>query len=97
MLLAQARVGRWGHGRRLLSPRGSPLIPFVWISRTLRVVDWRNRRREVPILTLPLMLLGTVIWALGECAGYLGLAGDAEVRMTEYEMHKLRYATRVNP
>jgi hypothetical protein len=69
----------------------------VWISRTLRIVDWRNRRREVPLLTLPLMLLGTVIWAVGECAGYLGLGGDAEVRMTEYEMHKLRYATRVNP
>jgi len=97
VLLAQARVGRWGLGRRLLYAAGSPLIPFVWISRTLRIVDWRNRRREVPLLTLPLMLLGTVIWAVGECAGYLGLGGDAEVRMTEYEMHKLRYATRVNP
>ena len=97
VLLAQSRVGRWGRGRRLLYAAGSPLIPFLWISRTLRVVDWRNRRREVPILTLPLMLLGTVIWAVGECAGYLGLGGDAEVRMTEYEMHKLRYASRVNP
>ena len=97
VLLAQSRVGRWGYARRLVYAAGSPLIPFVWMTRTLRVVDWRDRRREVPFLTLPLMLLGTVIWAAGECAGYLGLAGDAELRMTEYEMHKLRYATRVNP
>jgi hypothetical protein len=97
VLLAQARVGRWGFARRLLYAAGSPLIPFLWITRTLRVVDWGARRREVPVLTLPLMFLGTVIWAVGEFAGYLGLAGDAEVRMTEYEMHKLRYATRVNP
>lgn len=97
VLLAQARVGRWGYARRLLYAGGSPLIPFVWLNRPLRVVRWRDRRREVPLLTLPLMILGAVIWALGECAGYLGVGGDAEVRMTEYEMHKLRYATRVNP
>jgi hypothetical protein len=96
VLLAQARVARWSLARRLLYAAGSPLIPFVWMSRTLRVVGWRERRREVPLLTLPLMFLGTVIWALGECAGYLGAGGDAEVRMSEYEINKLRYATRVN-
>lgn len=96
VLLAQARVARWSLRRRLLYAAGSPLIPFVWLSRTLRVVGWRERRREVPLLTLPLMVLGTVIWAVGEFAGYLGAGGSAEVRMTEYEMHKLRYATLVD-
>ena len=97
VLLARARVGRWSLARRLLYAGGSPLIPVLWLSRTLRVVRWRDRRREVPRLTLPLMILGTVIWALGEFVGYLGAGGDAEVRMTEYEMNKLRYAMRVNP
>jgi hypothetical protein len=96
VLLAQARVARWSLARRVLYAAGSPLIPFVWLSRTLRIVRWRERRPEVPLLTLPLMLLGSIIWALGECAGYLGAGGDAEVRMSEYELHKLRYATRVN-
>jgi len=96
VLLAQARVARWSFRRRLLYAAGSPLIPFVWLSRTLRVVRWGERRREVPRLTLPLMVLGTVIWAVGEFVGYLGAGGDAEVRMTEYEMHKLRYATMVD-
>jgi hypothetical protein len=97
VLLAQARVARWSVARRLVYAAGSPLIPLVWLRRTLRVVRWRERRSEVPLLTLPLMVVGTVIWAVGECAGYLGLGGDAEVRMTEYEIHKLRYASRVNP
>jgi hypothetical protein len=96
VILAQARVARWSLARRLLYAGGSPLIPLVWLSRTLRVVRWREHRHEVPLLTLPLMLLGTVIWALGECAGYLGAGGDAEARMSEYELNKLRYATRVN-
>ena len=96
VLLAQARVARWSLARRLVYAAGSPLIPFVWLSRTLRVVRWGERRREVPLLTLPLMILGTVIWAVGEFVGYLGADGNAEVRMTEYEMHKLRYATLVD-
>ena len=82
--------------RRLAYAGAAPLLPAVLTWRTL--AGWRRaaRRQEVPLLTLPAMLLGNTVQATGEALGYLrGAAGKgAEEIMTRYEIRKVDYATR---
>jgi hypothetical protein len=92
LLTANSRMGRWSWGRRLLYAAGSPLIPAVVLARVARGVTTARRAYGVPIAVYPALLLGAVVSAIGELVGYLGgPVAWAEQRMTEYEIHRLRY------
>jgi hypothetical protein len=95
LLVGTRRAERWPAWRRLVYFCGSPLIPAVLLARMrkpLRVVVQVTR---LPAGTWPAMALGAVISALGEMVGYGWGAGDAAERsMLEFELHKVRYASR---
>jgi hypothetical protein len=92
LLTANSRMERWSWGRRLLHAAGSPLIPAVVLGRVATGVAAARRVHGVTLAVYPALLLGAVVSAIGELGGCLGgpVAG-AERRMTEYEIHRLRY------
>ena len=93
LLIAGTRVARWPRRRRLLYAVGSPLIPIVLLARVVDGVKAARGSAPIPFATYPAMVVAATVTALGELTGYLGVpAGWAERRMTEYEIHRLRYA-----
>ena len=76
---------RFWHGRQFGSTRASsipaskramlvllsPLIPFIYLYRITRCVFTRQRNIDKYLLSLPLLFLFLVSWALGEFNGYL--------------------------
>jgi hypothetical protein len=92
LLTANSRRERWSWGRRLLHAAGSPLIPAVVLGRVAGGVAAARRAYRVPLGVYPLLVVGAVVSAIGEFVGYLGgPVAWAERRMTEYEIHRLRY------
>ena len=52
-----------------------------------------RRRTRLPFGTLPALIIGAMVSAMGELVGYAGGMGTgSEEQMTEYEVHKARYA-----
>jgi hypothetical protein len=94
LLIAASRARRWSWWRRLAYFCLGPLLPAVYLSR-VRAGVWAQRRdAPVPAGTFAVMLVGTFLKAAGEMVGYAGGAAPAaEPRMTEYELHKLAYAS----
>jgi hypothetical protein len=92
LLTANSRMERWSLGRRLLYAAGSPFIPAVVLGRVASGVTAARQAYSVPRGVYPALLVGAVARAIGELVGYLGGSSTwAERRMTEYEVHKLRY------
>lgn len=93
--VSSQRVQRWPLTRRLSYLAASFLIPAVLTHRVLPGFQRAARRQRLPVMTMPLVVAGMILWAIGEVAGYLGLPGDiAERRMLEYEVRKLAYTKR---
>jgi hypothetical protein len=58
------------------------------------VAHLRHARREtrLPFGTLPALIIGAMVSAMGELVGYAwGIGTGVEEQMTEYEVHKVRY------
>jgi hypothetical protein len=92
LLTAHSRMHDWSWGRRLAYVAASPLIPVVTLARVRRGVAATRRAGEISLGTYPALVAGAFISAAGELVGYLGGSVEsAERRMTEYEVHKLRY------
>jgi hypothetical protein len=92
-LIAGQRALRWPWWKRLLYVVGSPLIPVVILRRIWRGVRLTRRRTRLPFGTLPALIIGAMVSAMGEMVGYAwGMGTGAEEQMTEYEVHKARYA-----
>ncbi|HET6798144.1 MAG TPA: hypothetical protein VFH40_13375 [Gemmatimonadales bacterium] len=93
-LIAGHRSRRWTWPRRFLYFAGSPLIPAVVLSRIRRGVRRARCETRLPGGTMPAILLGALVSAIGEAVGYaLGVGPAAESQMTEYELHKACYAS----
>jgi hypothetical protein len=92
LLIGHHRALRWSLARRVIYLCGSFLIPFVLTWR-IAPGTWRTvRRKNLPSMTIPAIVVGMTIKAAGEFAGYAGFFGDAQRQMLEYEVHKLAYA-----
>jgi hypothetical protein len=90
--IASQRARRWSLARRLAYIGGSGLIPVVLLWRVLPGILRTVRREDLPVATIPAVVLGAIVKAFGELCGYLGgPPGKAEQLMQEYEMHKLAY------
>lgn len=95
VLIGSNRARQWSLARRVVYMGGAPLIPVVLLARVLPGLRETLRRVRLPLMTLPLMVLGIVLKAAGEFVGYAGAPGHAAAReMHEYEVHKLAYAGR---
>jgi hypothetical protein len=90
---ASARSLEWSTARRLGFAAASPLIPAV---RGYRAIGDVRRIGPAPGLGLrivPALVVSLLVSAAGECLGYLrGSSNRAVERLTEIEVHRLRYA-----
>ena len=93
LLIGGHRAERWPAWRRVLYFGGSVLVAPVLLYRLRHAVRAALREHRLPIGTLPALVAGTVVWAAGEALGYArGARRSESVQMTEYELHKVRYA-----
>jgi hypothetical protein len=97
-LLGGRRAERWAWPQRLVYVLGAPLIPIVLALRLRPVLAAARRAGLLPRGTLAALLAGGAVSAAGEMTSYLlGPRPDAESRMMEFELHKVRYAGRRAP
>ena len=93
-LLGGRRAERWSWPRRLIYLLGSPLIPPLLVMRLRPVLAATRRAGLLPRGTLAVVFAGGIVSAVGEMVSYiLGPSPSAEPLMTEFELHKVRYAT----
>jgi len=90
---ASARSLEWSRSRRLAFAAASPLIPLVRLYRVTGDVRRIGRAPGLGLRIVPALLVSLVISAAGEFLGYLrGSSERAVERLTEIEIHRLRYA-----
>ncbi len=92
-LVSRYRSRDWSLARRWLYVFASPAIAIVLFGRVWRPSWHTIRRLDLPIAIMPTLLLGAIAKALGEWVGYTHFGTDeaSERRMTEYEIHKVKY------
>lgn len=96
-LIAGGRAERWPLHRRLVYFCGSPLIPGLLLLRRRKGLWLAWRSGQLPAGTIPAVVAGVLISTVGEMVGYvLGAGLNSEPKMLEYELHKVRYASRGN-
>lgn len=96
LVVGANRGRRWSRMRRAFYIAASPLIPFVLLYRTSRAVRVLLESGALPRGSLVAIVAGAVVRTIGEAVGYLtGIGPDAEERMEHYELHKLRFASRL--
>ena len=94
-ILGSLRAARWPWRRRLLYVLASPLIALVLAVRLREPARRIGRLHPLPLATVPLIVAGAVLRAVGEAIAYAGAApASADARMTEIELHKVAYASR---
>jgi len=88
------RAALWSRPRRLAYIAGSWLVPAVLMARAWPGVRRLATAGGIPLLSIPAMLLVFTAKALGEVAGYAGLARPHHLEMqTHYEVHRLDFAS----
>jgi len=92
-LVARYRSRDWSLARRWVYVCAAPAIAVVLLGRIWRPSWQAVRRLDLPIAIMPTLLLGAIAKALGELVGYTHFGTDeaSERRMTEYELHKVKY------
>lgn len=94
LLIGGRRAARWSWPRRMLYFAASPLVPPLLLFRLRHALRLARRQAQMPAGTMAAVLLGLAVWGVGEAWGYLRGARQSEtLQMTEYELHKMRYAT----
>lgn len=68
---AGMRIGQLSWAGRVLHWGGTPLLPLLFCARIVRSILPKRRRLRQFFLALPIVVLATVSWSLGECCGYL--------------------------
>ena len=92
LVVGADRRHRWPLSRRWLYALAAPLIPAVFLRRTMPSVRAALQHRRLPWFTIPAMILATIVRTWGEVSGYVvGARSDQEERMEEYELHKMKY------
>ena len=96
LVVGANRAKRWSRLRRAAYFAASPLIPLVLLYRAAPSIQRLLRDRAMPRGALAAIATGAVVRTIGEAAGYLGgITPEAEQRMEDYELHKLRFASRL--
>jgi hypothetical protein len=90
-LYGALRSARWPVGQRLFRAAAAPLVPVVRLSRMLRTIRRSPELRGLTPGVLPAVMLGLIVHAVGECAGYLAGVGPSEERYSTFEMGRARH------
>lgn len=94
LLIAGTRSARWSPLKRLKYIAASPLIPAVVLWRVLGPIRLLARQGVLPGGTIPALLVGAIVRTAGEVVGYARGAGpNAQPRMDEYELYKLKFTS----
>ena len=89
-VIAGGRSASWTRQRRLAYALGSPLIPIVLLGRYRGAISRTVRRQRPPAITLPVLVLGSVLEAAGEMLGYVrGVGSTARARYDALEVQRL--------
>ncbi len=89
----RARDGAWSLVRRLLYFGGAPLIPLVRLSRLVPTLFLAGRYGHLWPRILPALVIALVADALGQALGYAFGAGNAALRLGDFESNRLRHVT----
>lgn len=92
-LFAARRAERWTRSRRIAFTVASPAIPLVRFVRTLRLLSPAERRRRVPWLAVPGLLVGLVADAAGQALGYASGPGSSSEQVVRYEFRRSDHVT----
>lgn len=97
-VLGSSRARAWSRTRRWVWGLGTPLTaPIVRVSRILRELRRRHARelwRAVPG-ALPVLVVASTAGAIGEAIGYVAGPGNADTRLTHWELEVPRDRGRV--
>lgn len=74
---AGLRVKSKAFKTRLIFAFAAPILPFVFLFRTIRTVVEKKRFKREFVVSLPALFLSDSYWAAGEFLGYLAGAGTA--------------------
>ncbi|MGH9266663.1 MAG: hypothetical protein ACRD0D_00625 [Acidimicrobiales bacterium] len=78
---AGMRVEGASAGRRLVWALGSLALPPLLLARLTRVVVERRRHLGWYLASLPLVVVFTIAWSVGELVGYLAGPGDSLLKV----------------
>jgi Glycosyl transferase family 2 len=93
-LIGAQRARRWTWVRRVTYVIGSPLIPVVLVWRARSNIRFGAPGQRLPLGTTLGISVGALMKTIGEVLGYLGLTpSQAEISLTDNELHKLRHAS----
>jgi len=91
-LFGARRSRGWPMPRCIVYGAGSVLVPVIRFVRTRPAIALARRSQSVPRGTAAAVAAASLFWAAGEAMGYLAGEGRAEAKMSEFELHKERYA-----
>ncbi len=93
-IYASERNRRWSRGRRAIYGICAPAIALVRLVRILR--DWPVETSQLPPLArlLPHLLVGLIVDALGQAAGYWMGVGSALSQLGRYEFGRERFLSK---
>jgi GT2 family glycosyltransferase len=91
-MFATIRSRNWSKAKRLLYVFSAPLIPTIRFYRILRQVY--QHRPKLHAGVIPMLVLGLVMSALGEMAGYAIGEGGSRKTLTHLEFHRIRHIGR---
>ncbi len=74
---AGMRISQISRFKRASYILGSPLLPFLFLARTISAIVPKRRRLKEFVLSLPVSLVAIVVWSVGEFCGYLTGTGDS--------------------
>jgi len=92
-LYAATRACGWSASRRWLYVLGGPLIPFVRFRRLWREFFGQGRRSQLIPHVVPALLLGLILDALGQMAGYARGVGRSIDVLATFEMDRWQHLT----
>jgi len=86
---AAERARSWRTAKRLLFALGSPLIPWVRLTRALRQLRSAETPRPSVSRVVPLLLLGLTLDGFGQLVGCLIGEGGSPQRLARYEFRRV--------
>ena len=87
-VFAAVRSANWTKGKRIAFVMGSPLIPFLRLTRHLRQANAAGLPGRLVMQVAPVLLIGLFISATGEAIGSVFGSGVSRATLVEWDFHR---------
>jgi hypothetical protein len=87
-VFAAVRSANWTKGKRIAFFMGSPLIPFVRLTRHLRQAKAAGLPGRLVMQVAPVLLIGLFVSAAGEAIGSVLGTGLSRATLVEWDFHR---------